>query len=67
MFLDQQKHVHFDCAFSGVPVADSEALTAFLHFRKPESEQAKAMLKSSDVTTTADFLDPICKDHPKGN
>lgn len=50
----------------GINYKEAKSLTEFFHFRKPESAQAAAVLKSVDLTTTTDFLDSISKDDPKG-
>jgi len=65
-FLDNKKNVHFDDSFAGVKFTEASHLDTYLHFRKPESAQAIALLRSVELTTRTDFLDPLSKDSPKG-
>ncbi len=52
--------------FQGLSYNSASESRSFMHFRQPDSLQAKALMKRPGIIKSGDFLDCIDKDFPQG-
>lgn len=64
--VDASKKVIFNAYFTGLSFQTACESRAYMHFRRPESLQAQALLRKPGIVKSSDFLDCINKDTPTG-
>lgn len=64
--IDATKKVIQNLYFQGLSFNSAAEPRSYMHFRQPESLQAKALMKRPGVIKSGDFLDCIDKDFPQG-
>lgn len=52
--------------FQGLSYQSSGELRSYMHFRRPESIQAQALLAKPGIVKSGDIFDCIDKDQPQG-
>lgn len=62
--VDASKKVIFNAYFTGLSFQTACESRAYMHFRRPESLQAQALLRKPGIVKSSDFLDCINKDTP---
>jgi hypothetical protein len=61
------RHCIPNAAFGGLSASEATSLTAWVHFRAPQSAaRAAALAKAAAVPGTEDFLDSLAEDVPEG-
>ena len=64
--VDATKKVIANAYYQGVGFDSASSLRGFLHFRNPQREQGKVMLKKPGLIKSGEFMDCIDKDGPAG-
>lgn len=64
--IDASKKVIANSYYQGISYDTSLALRGYMHFRYPQSEQGKLLLRKPGLIKSGDFMDCIDKDAPVG-